>query len=66
MTYGGGMSDLMGMSRMGMGIPSMGANEWEKHISDLGRPYYYNSRTQESTWDPPPSVMMGMMAGKLL
>jgi hypothetical protein len=29
MTYGGGMSDLMGMSRMGMGIPSMGANEWE-------------------------------------
>jgi hypothetical protein len=65
-TYGGGMSGLMGMPSMGMGMPSMGANEWEKHMSDLGRPYYYNSRTGASTWDPPPSVMMGMMAGKLL
>jgi hypothetical protein len=34
----------------------MGANEWEKHMSDLGHPYYYISR------DPPPSMMMGMLA----
>jgi len=37
------------------------ANEWEMHLSDQNRPYYYNSRTQESTWDPPPAMMMGMM-----
>ena len=41
----------------------MGATEWEMHMSDDGRPYYYNSRTQESTWEPPPSMMMSMMAG---
>ena len=36
------------------GIQLEGANEWEMHIRGYdGRPYFYNSRTRESTWKPP-------------
>jgi hypothetical protein len=63
---GGGMQGMMGGGMQGMmGMPGMGANEWEMHMSDDGRPYYYNSRTQESTWEPPPAMMMNMMAGMM-
>jgi len=55
--FGGGGMGGGGMGMMGMG----GANEWEMHMSDQNRPYYYNTRTHESTWDLPPAMMMGMM-----
>ena len=66
-------ANSMGMNMMGMMPGMMGmanmataaASEWECHMSDTGRPYYYNPRTQESTWDPPPAMMMAqqMMSG---
>ena len=57
---GGGMQGMQDMQRM-MGMPGMGGNEWEMHMTDEGRPYYYNSRTQESSWETPPAMMMSMM-----
>ena len=48
----------------GMGAGVMGgASEWETHISDEGRPYYYNARTLVSQWDPPAEVMMQQKLG---
>lgn len=45
-----------------------GAIDWEMHLSDdgrpyYGRPYYYNSRTGDSTWALPPSMTMTTIAG---
>jgi len=69
---GMGMMGNSGMGMMGMGMPgmlgmaaNMAAKEWEMHMSDEGRPYYFNSRTQESTWEAPPAMMMGMMSGMM-
>ena len=63
-------ANSMGMNMMGMmpgmmGMATAAASEWECHMSDTGRPYYYNPRTQESTWDTPPAMMMAqqMMSG---
>ncbi|TSQ12731.1 Transcription elongation regulator 1 [Bagarius yarrelli] len=30
--------------------------EWSEHKTIDGRTYYYNNRTQESTWDKPPEI----------
>ena len=45
------------------GIQLEGANEWEMHMRGHdGRPYFYNWRTRESTWKPPPAMMTNTMA----
>ncbi|XP_022099868.1 rho GTPase-activating protein 12-like isoform X2 [Acanthaster planci] len=36
-------------------MPSAG-DEWEMHRDERGRKYYYNNRTNETSWDPPSSV----------
>lgn len=36
--------------------------EWSEYKTMDGKPYYYNSRTQESTWDQPSELKeKGMM-----
>ena len=63
------MSGLTGMPSMGMGMPSVGANEWQKHMSDLGLSYYYNARTgsckygQTCKFDYPPEMLGVVSAG---
>jgi len=42
-----------------MGMPI--ASQWETHFSDSGKPYYFNMFTNQSTWDPPPEVLMNIM-----
>jgi hypothetical protein len=38
-------------------------NEWEMHMRGYdGRPYFYNSRTRESTKKPPPAMITNTMA----
>lgn len=32
--------------------------EWAEYKTVDGKTYYYNSRTQESTWDQPPEFLL--------
>ncbi|XP_038076068.1 rho GTPase-activating protein 15-like isoform X2 [Patiria miniata] len=36
-------------------VPSSG-EEWETHRDERGRKYYYNPSTNETSWDPPPTL----------
>lgn len=47
--------------------PMGGAEVWQTHWSDSGRPYYYNLFTLQSQWEPPQEMVMqqartGLMA----
>jgi hypothetical protein len=71
------MGAMMGMGAMGgalggggggmaAGLGMGGAGDWETHYNDAGRPYYFNSRTQVSQWDPPMEMAMQLTLGSMM
>ncbi len=71
------MGAMMGMGAMGgalggggggmaAGLGMGGAGDWETHYNDAGRPYYFNSRTQVSQWDPPMEMVMQQTLGSMM
>ena len=53
------MAGLGNAGLLGMGMPA--TTQWETHLSDSGRPYYFNVLTNQSTWEAPPEVLMNLM-----